>query len=686
MSAARPRAPRVPAAARDRAAELRRLLRHHDHCYYTLARPEISDDEYDALFRELEDLEARHPSLATPESPTQRVSGAVQEGFAAVRHREPMLSLQNAIEPAAIEDWVEQIATFLQVSPGSFVFTAEPKMDGVAVELVYERGVLVQGSTRGDGRDGEDITANLRTIRSIPLRLLEGPEPPPRRLDVRGEIYVEKADFTRMNASLAAGGQATFANPRNFTAGSLKQLDPRVVAGRSFRLLAHGLGACDGFDPATQTEALERLAAWGLPTALRFGRTGPFEVCRAYHEELRERRDSFPFEIDGVVLKVDDRALQTRLGVRARSPRWAIAWKFPPRQATTTLREILVQVGRTGVLTPVAVLDPVSIGGVSIRRATLHNREEIERKDVRAGDTVLVERAGDVIPRVVASVPAKRTGGETPFRFPDRCPACGSRVVDDEEEIAVRCPNRSCPAQVEEGIAHFARRRAMDIEGLGEKLIHQLVAAGMVRSVADLYTLDATRLAELERMGEKSAANLVARLERSKHPALSRLIFALGIRHVGEATARALAGHFGSLEALAAASEEALLEVDEIGPAMARSIRAFFEDGENARMLRELRARGVDPRPEAPPVRAGPLRGKTFLFTGTLEGLSRAEAKALVERGGGKVLSVVSKKLDYLVAGASPGSKLRKAREAGVTILEEEAFLSMTRGSPASPG
>jgi DNA ligase (NAD+) len=648
--------------ARRRVQQLRRLIAHHDRRYYELADPEISDEEYDALMAELRRLEADHPALAAPDSPTQRVGERPLEGFRSVRHREPMLSLENTYQEQEVRDWLER-------TEAPFPIALEPKIDGSAVELVYRDGLLESASTRGDGVTGDDVTSNIRTIRSLPLKLAGRGVPP--LLELRGEVYMRTADFRAYNRRAEEEGRQTFANARNATAGSLRQLDPRETARRPLRVAVHG--AAEGAPFERHAEALERLASWGLPVVDRVRLCACVGEILVGYRALLAERDELPYEIDGVVLKVDALAARRKLGVRARSPRWAVAFKFPSREKMTRVRAIDVQVGRTGKLTPVARLEPVEIGGATVTNATLHNLEDLERKGVRIGDTVVVTRGGDVIPDVVKVVESKRTGQEREFRMPERCPACGGPVGRPEGETDHRCTNHlSCPAQLKGSLLHFASRRAMDIDGLGEKLVDALLAKELVRSPADLYALKVDALADLERMGEKSAANLVAAIDGSRRATPARFVFALGIRHVGEATAAALAARFGSIEKLQEASVEDLESVPDVGPVVARSIHDFFASAHNRGLLRRMREAGV--RPEAPAAASGPFAGQVVVFTGGLSTMSRDEARARVERLGGTTASGISRDVTLVVAGEKAGSKLAKARALGIRVIDEEEF------------
>ena len=665
---------RAAKSVRDDVERLRREIEHHDHRYHVLDDPEITDAEYDELFRRLQALEQAHPELVTPDSPTRRVGATPASGFETVTHRQQMLSLQNTTTREDVREFDARIRKFL--GRERITYAGEPKMDGVAVELVYEDGVLAVGSTRGDGIIGENVTANIRTIKSVPLRLRAAKgRATPTRLEVRGEVYLPIAAFRALNRDREEAGQPVFANPRNSTAGSLKQLDSRVTASRPLDLVCHGVGEVAGTTFETHADLLAALGDYGLKAVPQSRVLETLDEVDAYYDELAARRDDLPFEIDGIVIKVNDLALQRRLGQVSRSPRWAVAWKFKPRQATTTVLNIFPSVGRTGVLTPAAELAPVAVSGVTVRNASLHNMDEVDRKDIRIGDHVLIERAGDVIPYVVKVLTEQRTGDERPFTMPAHCPICGAQVVRPEDEVAYRCTGADCPAQLKQRLRFFAHRGAMDVEGLGEKLVEQLVDKGLVKHLPDVYELDEATLVGLERMGEKSAQNLLAQIERSKQTSLPRLLTALGIRQVGEATAKALAEHFQTLDAVMEAPVEALQEVRDVGPEVAASIRQFFDEPQNRKLVARLRAAGVTPAPITR--RTGPLTGKRFVLTGGLAAMTRPEAQRRIEALGGRVVSSISKETDFVVVGASAGSKLAKAEKLGVARLDEDAFLRM---------
>lgn len=678
----------------ERVDALRELLHHHAHRYYVLDQPEIPDAEYDKLFGELQGLEAQYPELATPDSPTQRVGAKPLEAFAKVRHKVPMLSIRTEtdIEASGARSFDARVRRELGLpeSAPPIEYVAELKFDGLALSLRYESGVLVQAATRGDGEIGEEVTQNIRTIGQIPLRL---PKDAPPVLEVRGEVYMRRDDFERLNdqqrekIAKGAKGEKTFVNPRNAAAGAVRQLDPGIARQRPLSFFAYGWGELtppEQGGPAftTQFEALLTLRTWGFPVSTRTQvATGPEELV-AFHQAVGKERDSLPFDIDGVVYKVNSLALQKKLGFVSREPRWAVAHKYPAQEQITMVESIDVYVGRTGKLTPVARLVPVFVGGVTVTNATLHNEDEARRKDVRVGDTVIVRRAGDVIPEVVAVVPDKRMHEAQLFTMPRTCPVCGSQAVREEGEADYRCTGGLfCGAQRKQAILHFAQRRAMDIEGLGEKLVDQLVEGNVIKTLPDLYRLGLSALCSLDRMAEKSAQNVLAALEKSKRTTLPRFLFGLGIRHVGEATARDLARHFGKLDGVMDASVEQLLEVPDVGPVVAESIHTFFQQPHNREVVEQLRACGVHWEEGEPAARAPKLlAGKTIVLTGTLPTLSRDEAKDMLEAAGAKVAGSVSKKTDYVVAGAEAGSKLDKARELGVAVLDEEGLKELLRG------
>jgi DNA ligase (NAD+) len=664
----------APREVVERVRKLRQEIAHHDYLYYVLNAPEIPDAEYDRLFRELQALEARYPELVTPDSPTQRVGGAPAAEFREIRHRVPMLSLNNAFTEEDVANFDRRVREGLGLE--RVEYNCEPKFDGLAISLVYENGVLATGATRGDGTTGEDVTANVRTIAAIPLRLYA--THPPRLLEVRGEVLMLRRDFEQLNREQREKGEKEFANPRNAAAGSLRQLDPKITASRRLTFFAYALGAVEGVRlPRTQSEVLDWLSSLHFPVTKDRRVVRGLDGLLAYYREMGSRRPTLPFDIDGVVYKVNELAAQEELGFVARAPRWAIAHKFPPEEEITQILDIDVQVGRTGALTPVARLKPVQVGGVTVTNATLHNEDEIRRKDIHIGDYVIVRRAGDVIPEVVSVVKERRPNDPRPFRMPTHCPVCGSRVVRLEGEAVARCSGGLyCPAQRKQALLHFASRRAMDIEGLGEKLVDQLVDRGLVKTPADLYRLDLDTLAGLERMGVKSAQNLLKAIDRSRHTTLDRFIYALGIRNVGEATAKDLARHFGALEPLMHASQEDLMQVPEVGPVVAESIVQFFAEPHNRQVINELRRLGVSwEEGRAKGKKSVPgVAGKTFVLTGTLPHWTREEAREKIEAAGGKVTNSVSSRTDYVVVGADPGSKLAKATELGLPLLDEDGL------------
>ena len=686
----------MDAAVLARAAELRAQIARHDRLYYELDEPEIPDAEYDRLFRELQALEAEYPALRTADSPTQRVGGKPLDSFAPVRHVVPMLSIRTETDTEASGALNFDARVRRELGLGALSeeappveYAAELKFDGLAINLRYENGVLVLAATRGDGETGEDVTQNVRTIRDVPLALTPLPttsqpslfDAPglPEVLEVRGEVYMRRDDFEAFNARAIEAGEKTLVNPRNGAAGSIRQLDPAIAAKRPLSFYAYGLGEVRGWTlPDTHAGVLDALSAFGLPVSEHRAVCSGGEALAAFHARIAEARPTLPFDIDGVVYKVNSLALQAKMGFVTREPRWAVAHKYPAQEALTTVQDIEVQVGRTGKLTPVARLAPVFVGGVTVTNATLHNESEIRRKDVHVGDTVIVRRAGDVIPEVVSVLSDRRPADARAFSMPSHCPVCGSDVVREEGEVDHRCTGGLyCSAQRKQALLHFAQRRAMDIEGLGDKLVEQLVDGGLIRSLPDLYRLGVLKLAELDRMAVKSAENLVTALEQSKRTTLGRFLFGLGIRHVGEATAKDLARHLGSMDRIMDASVEELAQVPDVGPVVAASIHTFFAQPHNREVVEQLRACGIAWEEGEAQVASGPLVGKTVVLTGTLPTLSRDQAKDLLEAAGAKVAGSVSKKTDFVVAGTDAGSKLTKAQELGINILDESGLMSM---------
>ena len=673
------------AQARKRIDKLREEINHHNYRYYVLDDPVISDYEYDQLMRELENLEGQFPHLKIPTSPTQRVGAPPLEKFEEVRHTLPMLSLANAFEEDEVREFDARVKRFLQTG-GDIEYCTELKMDGVAIELIYEGGHFITGSTRGDGFVGEDVTQNLKTVKSIPLSLIPWKEKPiPSRLEARGEVYLPIKSFQELNRQRERDGESLFANPRNAAAGSLRQLDSVITAKRPLDIFCYGVGQVSGRAFETQWELLETLHHWGLKVNPNRKQCRRIEEALEFHRELDESREKLPYEIDGVVIKVNSVRLQERLGTIARSPRWALAYKFKPKQVTTKILDIVVNVGRTGALTPAAVLEPVRVGGVTVSSATLHNQDEIDRKDVRIGDTVVVQRAGDVIPEVVKVIPEKRTGKEKRFRLPDRCPVCGADVEKpkkgkgkDEEMAVAYCTNSACPARIKETIIHFASRDAMNIDGLGEKIVEQLVDRSLIKDYADLYALTLEDLLTLERMGEKLGGNILAAIEKSKKTSLDRLIYSLGILHVGEHVAKLLAREFSALEDLSQSTLEELKTITGIGDEIASSIVKFFQQPANQRVIQKLKERGVE-YPSRPQPRSKKWEGQSFVFTGVLKTMSREEAEAKVESMGGRASSSVSKKTHFVVVGEDPGSKYEKAQALGVKVITEDEFLRMLK-------
>ena len=665
----------VPGARGD-IERLRKELNYHIYRYYSLHDPVISDAEYDQLYRKLVGLEEKHPGLVTSDSPTQRVGPPPAVGFAPVRHRGRMMSLDNAFSVDELKAFADRVLRGLGVSGDEVDFVCELKMDGVAVALTYENGLLVQGATRGDGEVGEDITPNLRTVPAVPLRLLS--ESPPDLLEAVGEVYMPEASFLRLNKDRMDRGEPPFANPRNAAAGSLRQLDPAVTARRNLSMVTFAVGHSSGQAPRMQWESLAYLREMGFRLGEYAKKVGSIEEASRFCEEWQERRKELEYEIDGVVIKVDSFDQQEALGATSKSPRWAIAYKFPPEEKTTTVVDIQVGVGRTGALTPVAVLEPVFIAGSTVSHATLHNEDEVKRKGVRIGDRVLVHKAGDVIPEVVKVMTGERTGKEKAFKMPKRCPVCGADVVREEGEAVTRCTNIACPAQTFERILHFASRGAMDIEGMGEATVNELLSRGFIKDVGDIFYLKPDHLLELPGFKDKSVDNLVMAIDAARDRPVARLLFGLGVRHVGNHMARVLAERFPSIDELAGATEEELLSVEGVGPRIAESVVSFFNQKENLAVVEKLRRAGVRTVEKGRQKEAGPLEGKTLALTGTLPGFTREEASEIIEGLGGRVTSSVSRKTDYVLAGEEPGSKYEKAVSLGVTIINEEEFREMT--------
>ena len=671
-------------AVRERLAALRDIVSEHQRRYFVEDQPTVSDAEYDALYRELQDLEAAHPHLVTSDSPTQRVGAEPAEGFESVAHQVPMLSLGNARDADELREFEARLMRLQDESPQPLSYVVEPKIDGLGVALLYENGELVRGATRGDGRVGENITQNLRTIKSIPLHL-DGELARLSRLEIRGEVYMPRRAFARLNRQLEADGLAPFANPRNAAAGSLRLLDSRITARRPLDVFFYTLGYSEpAHAVASHWEALQALAQSGCRINPHAAHCGTIDAVIAYCQKLEAERNDLDYEADGVVVKVDDLALQEAFGATAHHPRWAVAFKFAAQQAVSVVQDITLNVGRTGALTPTAVLDPVHIAGVTVRRASLHNEDEIRRKDIRVGDTVWVERAGDVIPQVVSVILDQRPVDSEEFVMPEECPVCETAVYRPEGEVVARCPNAVCPAQLRERLLHFAGRRAMDIDGLGAAVVDQLVDRGLVSDFADLYGLEQSALENLDRLAEKSAGNLVEAIARSRERGLARLLFGLGIRHVGERAAALLAAHYGSFDALAKASSEELADIHDVGPVIAESVSQFCAHAENRRTLDRLAGAGVrldeDPATTPPSDAAQPLAGKVFVLTGTLPNLKRSDAQALIEGAGGRVTSSVTRKTDYVVAGSEAGSKLQRAEDLGIAILDETALHDLLQG------
>jgi len=664
---------------------LRREIERHNYLYYVLDAPEITDEAYDALMHELLRLEEQYPEYITPDSPTQRIGAKPSDRFAQVSHSIPMLSLDDAFSPAEVREFANRIQKVVGRQAHAIDFTAEPKMDGLAVEIVYENGMLTQASTRGDGYTGEDVTANIRTIKAVPLRL-NIPENlmPPQRLEARGEVFMHKRAFLEYNAERMRNNEPAFANPRNAAAGSLRQLDPRITAQRPLDIFFYGTGLIQPFpEVQTQWEMLQYLKSLGLKINPLTQRVQTIEDAIKYHNELAQKRRDLPYEIDGVVIKVNSLRLQELLGTKARSPRWAIAYKFAAEQAITRILDIQLSVGRTGAVTPVAIMEPVRVGGVVVNRATLHNEDEIRRKDIRIGDWVYVRRAGDVIPEVIEPIAERRTGAEKAFSMPETCPICHSRLIKRPGDAVWRCPNTDCQPRLIRSITHFASKAAMDIEGLGPRIVTQLVESGLVKAIADLYDLKKEDLLSLEGFAERSAQNLLDAIENSKRTTWSRFLYGLGIRHVGEGMAQLLTRHFPDLEALKGANVERLVEIKGIGPEVAESVYKWFNDPENLRLIKRLLDHGITLqsalKTEQESAEPNLIQGKRLLFTGTLSSMTREDAKRLVEQQGGIVVNQISHQVDYLVVGDKPGSKLQKAKEMGINILKEEDFIKLLK-------
>ncbi len=668
----------VPEEVRKEVERLRELINYHNIKYYRDDSPEISDAEYDELFRRLVELEKKYPELITPDSPTQRVGAPPLEKFEKVAHITPMFSLDNAMNEDELIEFDKRIKRMLGTTR-AIEYVAEPKIDGLAINLVYENGKFVRGATRGDGITGEDVTPNLRTIRELPLRFLD--KNPPELVEIRGEVYMKIDEFKKLNEERERKGEPLFANPRNAASGSVRQLDSNITASRKLHLFVYQLGEVRGKEFKSQWDVLNQLRDWGFPVQERIKLCKDINEVVEFYRQLIEERDNFEYEIDGLVVKVNSLELWRRLGETARAPRWAIAAKFPARQKTTKIKDIIVQVGRTGALTPVAILEPVEVGGVIVKRATLHNQDEIDRKDIRIGDTVIIQRAGDVIPEVVKPVVERRPKNAKKFQMPERCPVCGSKVVRPEGEAIHRCININCPAQIKERIKHYASRNAMNIEGLGDRIVELLFERGLVKSIADLYRLKKSDLMVLPGFASKSAQNLLDAIEASKKTTFARFLYALGIRHVGEHTAQLLAEHFKNIDELAKASIEELMTIEGIGPEVASSIHDFFANPENQKLIKELFELGVSFEEEKKPSAETPLSGKTVVLTGALDSMTREQAKVLIQKAGGKVGSSVSRKTDLVVVGKDPGSKYDKAKKLGIRMIGEKEFIELLKQS-----
>ncbi len=651
---------------------LREQINYHNYRYYVLDSPQISDAEYDRLFDQLVELEKRYPELITPDSPTQRVGAAPLQEFKTVRHSLPMLSLNKATSDEEFLDFHRRVLELSGVGEKRIKYTVEPKFDGLAVELIYRKGILAVGSTRGDGVVGEDVTQNLKTIKTIPLRLFG--KNLPELIEVRGEVIMNKDDFERLNREREKAGEALFANPRNAAAGSVRQLDSKITSSRPLNMFAYGTGRVEGKKLTNHWESIQFLKDLGFKVSQYVELCQNVDQVKAYYHRLAKIRNDLPYEIDGIVIKVNEFALQEKLGELSRSPRWAVAWKFPPQQETTRVKDIIVSVGRTGALTPVAMLEPVRVGGVEVSRATLHNEDEVQKKDVRIGDTVVIQRAGDVIPEVVKVIHSRRTGKEKKFIMPQRCPVCGSRVERPEGEAIHRCTGIACPAQIKENLAHFVSKGAMDMDGLGYKFLEQMVDKKLIKDQADLYFLKKEDVMKMDRMGDKLAENILSAIDKSRRPSLTNLIYALGIRNVGYHLAGVLAKNFKSIDNLARQSVEDLTRVHEIGPIVAQSIYNFFHNPKNLKILEKLKKGGVKFPTEKAEAKKTPLSGKTFVLTGGLDSFTRDEARKIIEDLGGRVSSSVSKNTDFVVVGKDPGSKYDKALKLGVKTINEEEF------------
>lgn len=662
--------------AKKQIEKLRKKINHHNYLYYVLDQPAIIDSAYNRLFRELENLEKQFPQFVSADSPTQRVGSPPLDKFREVTHMVPMLSLSNAFSEEEVLDFDKRVKKFLRTQD-DIEYVVEPKIDGLGVSLIYEKGIFTKGATRGDGITGEDVTINLKTIKSIPLRFLSDKEPMPDLIEIRGEVYMKHRDFEKLNKEREKKEETLFANPRNAAAGSLRQLDSKITAGRPLDNFCYGMGEVSGKTFQSHWEMLETFRSWGLKVNTLIEKVKNIEAAVEFHKKITEKRKTLEYDIDGIVIKVNSFSLQKKLGAVSRSPRWASAYKFHAAQVTTKIKEIIAQVGRTGAITPVAVMEPVEVGGVTVSRATLHNQDEIDRLDVRAGDTVVIQRAGDVIPEVVSVVREKRTGKEKRYTIPDKCPVCGAKVYREEDEAVARCVGISCPAQLKETIIHFASRNAMNIEGLGTKHIEQMVDTGLIKNAADLYSLTKEDILKMERMAEKSASNILDAIEKTKNTTLPRLIYGLGIRHVGEHIAKILAEEFGSLEKLKEADTERLMQVYEIGTEIADSIMRFFSEKRNLVVIEKLKK--ADIKYEKPAgSKSDKLAGKTFVFTGTLKEFSREQAEDIVEKLGGRATGSVTKNTDFVVVGAEPGSKAEKAKELGIKTITEEEFKRIT--------